>query len=118
MLSTKSMGVSISELLSQLGVCERTIYRDLDRLEYAGIPLVRENHRVKLIESTATACLSKHIKGVMMNEELKIKTKPGKLYEVARTLVSSHDSIQSIEPKHLEKWVHSEAKRQGKDIKP
>ncbi len=117
MLSTNSMGVSISELLLQLGVCERTIYRDLDRLEYAGIPLVRENHRIKLIETTSTACLSKHIKGVMMNEELRIKTKPGKLYDVAHALVSSLDSIQSIEPKNLEKWLYSEAKRRGKDIK-
>lgn len=117
-LSTNSVGVSIAELVSQFGVCERTIYRDLDRLEYAGIPLIRENHYIKLMESNAADSFAKKVKKVMADGELKIRTKPGKMYDVARALIPFLDSIHSIEPRHLDKWIYAEANRHRKDTKP
>ena len=113
-LLTNSTGITIGELIFKFGVCERTIYRDLDRFEYAGIPLIRENHRIRLMESDSNERLAKKMIG---DGELKIRTKPGKIYDVARALVSSIDSIQGIVPLHMEKWILSEAKRQGRDPK-
>ena len=118
MISINSTGVSINDLVSKFGVCERTIYRDLDRMEYAGIPIVREDHRIKLIESEASEHLTKKIKKFTADGEIKIKTKPGKMYDVALTFIPFLDSIHSIEPRHLEKWVYAEANRRRKDLKP
>ncbi|MCL5277009.1 MAG: hypothetical protein M1517_04420 [Deltaproteobacteria bacterium] len=116
-LLTNPIGITIGELIFKFGVCERTIYRDLDRFEYAGIPLIRENHRIKLLESDSNEHLARKMKKLIGDGELKIRTKPGKMYDVAGTLVSCIDSIQGIEPMHMEKWLLSEAKRQGRDTK-
>ncbi len=110
-ISTNPIGVSINELVSQFGVCERTIYRDLDRMEYAGIPIVREDHRIKLVESDATRCLVNKVNKSMSNEEITLKLKPGKMYDVARALITSINSIESIKPRHVEKWIQTEANR-------
>ncbi|MCL5878955.1 MAG: hypothetical protein M1428_04060 [Deltaproteobacteria bacterium] len=112
MISTNPAGVGINELVATFGVCERTVYRDFERMEYAGIPIMREGHRIKLVESDTAENLVKKVQKVTGDGELRIKTKPGKLYDVARTLIASLDSINSIEPRHLQKWMHIEAQRQ------
>ena len=40
------------------------------------------------------------------------------IVRAARALIASLDSIQNIEPRHLEKWVYAGANRRRKDTKP
>ena len=41
-----------------------------------------------------------------------------RIVRAARALIASLDSIQNIEPRHLEKWVYAEANRRRKDLNP
>lgn len=49
-LERARVGFTLAELATELGVCERTIRRDLAAIETAGYPLVQDDRRYRFFE--------------------------------------------------------------------
>lgn len=103
-------GARVGEWTEQFRVSERTIFRDLIRIEAAGIPLERKGGRVRLGESESNRRLA-HKLGDLRPGVVRIEVPPHRFEDLARALLPCLDLLDSIEPEGFAERVRAEALR-------